>query len=160
MSALPDYDAEGLLGELHLRRLLVAIDGSENADLALSAAIRAARDDNAALTVLTVEPDLQAEAMRWSGAGAPIDAAPQMAAREEAERTLREALAKIPDDIPIRTVHRFGRAGPEIVAEADTGDYDAVLLGARGVGRVGALLGSVSQHVLHHAKVSVIVTRA
>ncbi len=31
---------------------------------------------------------------------------------------------------------------------------------ARGLGRVGALLGSVSDHVLHHATIAVFVARA
>ena len=34
------------LGELRFNRLLVAIDGSANAELALSAAVTAARRDN------------------------------------------------------------------------------------------------------------------
>ena len=39
------------------------------------------------------------------------------------------------------------------------GEHDAILLGAR-VGRVGSLMGSVSQHVLHHASVTVFVAHA
>jgi nucleotide-binding universal stress UspA family protein len=35
-----------------------------------------------------------------------------------------------------------------------------VLLGARGVGRMGSLIGSVSQHVLHHADIAVFVAHA
>jgi nucleotide-binding universal stress UspA family protein len=34
------------------------------------------------------------------------------------------------------------------------------MLGARGVGRVHGLMGSVSQHVLHHADTAVFVTHA
>jgi nucleotide-binding universal stress UspA family protein len=51
-------------------------------------------------------------------------------------------------------------AGAEIVARACEHDYDAVLLGARGLGRVGALLGSVSAYVLHRAPVPVFVAHA
>lgn len=46
------------LRELGLRRLLVATDGSSSSDLALAAAVTVAQRDNAALTVMTVEPDL------------------------------------------------------------------------------------------------------
>ena len=49
------------LEELHLQRLLVAIDGSHTADLALSAAVTAARRDNAAITLLAVTPNFLAE---------------------------------------------------------------------------------------------------
>jgi nucleotide-binding universal stress UspA family protein len=55
---------------------------------------------------------------------------------------------------------RHGKAGPEIVAEARAHDYDAILVGARGVGRVGALIGSVSSYVLHHADTAVFVAHA
>jgi nucleotide-binding universal stress UspA family protein len=52
---------------------------------------------------------------------------------------------------------RHGKAGAEIVAHAGESDYDAILTGARGVGRVRALIGSVSQYVLHHADLPVFV---
>ena len=34
---------------------------------------------------------------------------------------------------------------------------NAIILGARGVGRVGSMLGSVSSYVMHHAKSAVFV---
>ena len=37
---------------------------------------------------------------------------------------------------------------------------DAILLGARGVGRVGALVGSVSSYVMHHSDTAVFVAHA
>ena len=45
------------LDELQLRRLLVAVDGSDSSTLALRAAITVARRDNAALTLLCVAPE-------------------------------------------------------------------------------------------------------
>ena len=73
---------------------------------------------------------------------------------------LRDAVERIPDDIPVTTVIRRGKPGPEIVAQATECDYDALMVGARGVGRVGALIGSVSQHVVHNAPVPVFVAHA
>jgi nucleotide-binding universal stress UspA family protein len=55
---------------------------------------------------------------------------------------------------------RHGKAGPEIVAQSKENEYDAILLGARGLGRVGALIGSVSQYVMHHADTPVFVAHA
>jgi nucleotide-binding universal stress UspA family protein len=46
------------------------------------------------------------------------------------------------------------------VAQSREHDYDAILLGARGVGRVGALIGSVSSYVMHHADTAVFVAHA
>jgi nucleotide-binding universal stress UspA family protein len=146
------------LAELHFYRLLVAIDGSDNAGLALAAAMTASRRDNGRLTLISVAPKV----MRTASFGSTI-ISPEQLQREadaEAEHVLREAVRRLPDDVPATTIFRQGRPGPEIVAEAGSGNYDAILLGARGVGRVGALIGSVSQYVLHHSDIPVIVIHA
>ena len=134
------------LGELRYHRLLVAVDGSPNAELALSAAVNVAKRDNATLTLVAVSPDLA----RWP-AGAAYDPSLQGDADEEARRTLDQLVDRIPAEIGVRTLFRRGQAGPEIVKVAREGDFDAILVGARGVGRVGAMFGSVSSHVLHNA---------
>jgi nucleotide-binding universal stress UspA family protein len=148
------------LGELHFHRLLVAVDGSATADLALGAAVTAARRDHAAITLLAVVPDVIADSRKWVSTGGPDPGAMQQEADADAERMLRETLDRIPDDIPVTTLLRHGKAGPEIVAQSREQAYDAILLGARGVGRVGALIGSVSSYVLHHADTTVIVVHA
>jgi nucleotide-binding universal stress UspA family protein len=148
------------LAELHLHRLLVAVDGSNTADLALSAAVTAARRDNAAITLLAVTPDFTAEARTWMGAGAPDPGTLQREADAEAHTLLCEIVDRIPEDIPVIKQIRHGKAGPEIVAQSREHEYDAILLGARGVGRVGALIGSVSQYVMHHADTPVFVAHA
>jgi nucleotide-binding universal stress UspA family protein len=149
------------LGELHFHRLLVAVDGSQTADLALSAAVTAARRDHAAITLLAVVPDIVAESRQYFWvAGAPDPAVLQEQADADARRMLRETVERIPADIPVTTVMRHGKPGPEIVAQAGEQDYDAILLGARGLGRVGTLIGSVSAYVLRHADTSVFVAHA
>jgi nucleotide-binding universal stress UspA family protein len=147
-------------GELHLHRLLVAVDGSTTGDLALSAAVTAARRDHAAITLLAVTPDFIADTRIWA-TGAPDPATLQTEADEEASRLLADTVERIPDDIPVTKCLRHGKAGPEIVAQAREHDYDAILLGARGVGRVGAaLVGSVSNYVMNHADIAVFVAHA
>jgi nucleotide-binding universal stress UspA family protein len=147
------------LGELHLHRLLVAVDGSNTAELALSAAVTAARRDNAAITLLAVTPDFLAESRLWT-TGSPDPSVLQEEADADAERLLSDTVERIPADIPVTKRLRHGKAGAEIVAQARECDYDAILLGARGVGRVGALVGSVSSYVLHHADTAVFVAHA
>ena len=44
------------------------------------------------------------------------------------------------------------------MAEAEA--YDAILIGARGLGRVRSLMGSVSNYVLHNAPTAVFVAHA
>ena len=145
---------------MHFKRLLVAIDGSAGSDLALAAAVTVARRDRTVLTLLTVGRDATADCAAWSASG--IAALPPSQTEDDAiaTRALREAVERIPQDVSVQTLVRRGRPGPQIVCEAREGIYDAVLMGARGVGRVGALVGSVSQYVLHHSPIPVFVAHA
>jgi nucleotide-binding universal stress UspA family protein len=147
------------LEELHLRRLLVAVDGSESSDLALAAAVTAARRENGRIMLISVASDVLSST-RWPVAApvSPTDLQDQVDA--DTNRMLREAAAKVPEDVPVTRLFRRGSPGPAIVDEARKGSYDAVLMGARGVGRVAALMGSVSQHVLHNATTPVFVAHA
>lgn len=142
------------LGALQLRHLLVAIDGSFTSELALSAAVLVAERDRAKLTLISVSP----ETWRWAaGAYAP---GIQPDVDRATEQALRDAVARLPDGISIRTLFRRGKPGVEIVAAAEEGDYDAVLVGARGTGRLGSFLGSVSRYVLQEAPIPVFVAHA
>ena len=147
------------LEEIRIRRLLVAIDGSDSSTLALRAAITVARRDNAALTLLCVAPDAAHDLGRFAAAaGVPPTSQAELDA--EAEKILRRTVELVPEDVPVRTIVRRGRPGPAIVAHAREDTYDAILVGARGVGRVAAIVGSVSAYVLSHADVDVFVAHA
>ena len=158
MSVADSTQPAAVLDELSLHRLLVAIDGSANAELALKAAVTAARRDNATITLITVGPDLASGPATWSLPMAGGVDQPEV--DTDACKRLDAAVARIPADITVHTLYRRGKAGAEIVKAAREGDYDAIILGARGVGRVGALMGSVSSHVLHHADIAVFVAHA
>src|SRR5205085_8645882 len=123
--------------ELQYRRFLVAIDGSSSAELALSAGLTAARRVNASIALICVAADVVADAARWPGA-TPVPA-DQAGVDEFAQKILRDAVERLPADLPVTTILRRGRPGPEIIAAANEANYDAILLGARGVGRVAAL---------------------
>jgi nucleotide-binding universal stress UspA family protein len=147
------------LDELHLHRVLVALDGSGSAELALAAALTAAQRDHAQLTLLAVIPDVFAQSAGWLAAAAD-PARLQQEADTYGQRLVRDAVERLPEEIPVTTVVRRGKPGPEIVAQARCGNYDAIVMGARGVGRVGALIGSVSSYVMHHADTAVFVAHA
>ena len=158
MSVADSPQSSAVIGELALHRLLVAIDGSDNAELALTAAVTAARRDHATITLITVAPDLALSPATWSvSIPCQLD---QTELDNDARKRVDEALARIPADISVHTICRRGKAGPEIIRAAKEGDYDAIILGARGVGRVGAMMGSVSSYVLHHADIAVFVAHA
>jgi nucleotide-binding universal stress UspA family protein len=141
--------------ELDFHNVLVAIDGSADAALALAAAILTVQRTHARLTLLIVAADTS----RTPGATA-FDPLLQDQVDDSAHRHLREALEIVPEDIPVTHLFRHGKPGPEIVAACKDGGHDVIFLGARGVGRVHALMGSVSQYVLHHARTTVFVAHA
>ncbi len=146
------------LERLHLRHLLVAIDGSDTSQLALRAAVTAAQRDRTLITLLTVVPDFMKEAGRWpTTAGAPNPAQLLAEADDKASRLLRDTADRMPEDVSVTTVLRHGKPGPQICAQAKEHDYDAILMGARGVGKIAALVGSVSSYVMNHAATPVFV---
>ncbi len=147
-----------MLGEPRppFRHVLTAIDGSPHAEFAFDAAVRIAQRDSARLTLLVVAPDLTGDArFAWATVN---PAALQQDADNAAERLLREAADAVPQDLPVTKRFRRGHPGQEIVAQAAEEGHDVVVLGARGLGRVIGMMGSVSQHVLRHAECVVIVT--
>jgi nucleotide-binding universal stress UspA family protein len=139
------------------RRFLVAFDGSEHAERALSHAIAMAQENRGRLTVLTVAPEPSVWA--FSGYGVPIDTDRISSQIERAcSAMLDRAVSGIPDDLPVTKILRRGAPGPMIVDEANTGDHDLVVIGSRGRGELRSLLlGSVSHHVLQGSRLPVLV---
>jgi len=81
--------------------------------------------------------------------------------RSELDRALQSAAGQLGDKLA--RVNRYtptGDAAEEIVVTARDFDTDLVVVGARGLGGVErALLGSVSEKVLHHARCPVLIVK-
>jgi nucleotide-binding universal stress UspA family protein len=138
------------------RNILVAVDGSADADHALGHAIALTRDQHARLTVLTVIPPVSPMV-----AFTPDVAQCAMAVEQAYQAILREAVDRVPDDVGLTTRLAEGIPDRKIIQAAVDGDHDLIVMGSRGRGRLrGALLGSVSQAVLHHSPVPVLVAHA
>jgi nucleotide-binding universal stress UspA family protein len=136
--------------------ILVAVDGSEHADRALTEAIDLARASNARLTIITGvgEPRTGTTIALASGAAAALGPA----LLDEADRILRAAAARVPDDISVTTILTEQPIRQAILKRVKEGHHDVVVMGSRGRGTVrSALLGSVSHHILHHSPVPVLI---
>jgi nucleotide-binding universal stress UspA family protein len=138
------------------RSILVAVDGSPDAEAALAHAAALARDQNARLTLLTAIPPLPATALLASGAAPP---------RSEVVRhyadTLRHATDSLPADVSVTTLLVEGTPARALIQRAESGDYDLIVMGSHGHGRLHAsLLGCVSQKVLHASPIPVLLARA
>jgi nucleotide-binding universal stress UspA family protein len=138
------------------RSILVAFDGSPDARRALVHAVALARDQNARLTLMTVVPPPGAMTSFAARGGVTPDTI-----RSGYEHMLREAAETVPDDLGVTTRVAEGPAAHWIVKCAQEGGHDLIVMGSHGRGRLaGALLGSVSQRVLHESPVPVLLAHA
>jgi nucleotide-binding universal stress UspA family protein len=133
--------------------ILVALDGSSDSQTALRHAVTLARDQNAKLTLLTIVPHTATPV----GPGV----APPPETDESHNAILKEALALIPKDIGVTTRLEHGEIADTILKLVAADRYDLLVMGSHGHGRVHrALLGSVSERVLHKADVPVLMLRS
>jgi nucleotide-binding universal stress UspA family protein len=135
------------------RNILVAIDGSIAAKAALDHALDLARDQHARLTLMTVVPPVAAVSVAGSAQVVPL----QEACFNDA---LNDAVASVPDDVGLLRILAHGKPAREIVQRVESGDYDLIVMGTHGRGRVGeAVVGSVSREVVHRSRTPVLLVR-
>src|SRR3954454_24357850 len=139
--------------------ILVAIDGSPNADRALGHAVDLAECTNARLTLFSAVPAPPAFTYATPGAAALADVLEK--AREETEAIVRAALERVPDSVSVTSVVKDAPVRPALIEQIDGAHHDLVVMGSRGRGTVGSvLLGSVSHHVLHNTRIPVLIVHA
>jgi nucleotide-binding universal stress UspA family protein len=138
--------------------ILVAVDGSADADEALAHAIDLAESEHTRLTLMTAAAELPATAYLMAGeeTGQLIENA-----HAQAEAVLRQARERVPADLPVTTVLTDRPIRTALMCQIKEGDHDLVVMGSRGRGAVrAALLGSVSHYVLHRGRVPVLIVHA
>lgn len=128
---------------------LVACDGSEQSERAARYAAGEFGDADE-IVLVTVFPREQRP---------HADDTHALAVHEESvESCTRGSLDLLRDaGVNARLVVGFGVPGEEIVRAADEEKADAIIVGKRGAGLTKALIGSVSDYVLKHAKQPVVV---
>lgn len=137
-----------------MRTIVVGVDGSKHGDVALAFAAEEAALREVVLRIVCA----------WhlpSNMTMDLGLVPGLfeSFRSEAETIAADALAKVEELRPglvceAKVVE--GHAATAILEEAH--DADMVVVGSRGRGELaGMVLGSVSQHVIHHSSCSVVV---
>src|SRR5215216_4082868 len=143
-------------------KMLLATDGSEEAELATRAAIELAEGTGSELHVVYVEP--LPDFMKKNDASTPgYDRELYEKIEEEARETLRKLVwrVKVAGGTVVEAHLRMGAVAEEIVAFADELEVDLIIVGSRGRrGIRRALAGSVSESVFRHAHCPVMVVRA
>lgn len=142
------------------RKILICSDGSAHAQRAASAAAELSAKLSAELTVVHVfqQPVVPLMGDGYLGLDPSLFVPPttemQDRIAEPVFSVLREAGAPFADE------RRIGHPAEEITRFAKDGGFDLIVIGSRGHGAFASLiLGSVSDHVVHHAPCAVLVIR-
>lgn len=149
------------MSELLGAKVLLATDGSEEANLAARAAAEVVEGTGSELHVVYVEP---LPNFMKDGAGAPAyDRQMYRMIEGEGRETLRKLVwrVKVAGGTVAEAHLRMGAVADEIVGLADELEAGLVVVGSRGLGRITrTLVGSVSERVFRHAHCPVMVVRA
>ena len=142
-------------------KILLAIDGSEDAALAVSTAADIAQKTDSELHVVYVGPSLE-----YVGMGPPEIGDIPAPTQEQLSAEARELLDAEVEQVKavggtVAQAHlRLGTPDREIVDLAEEIGVRLVVMGSRGLGVIRrALMGSVSDSVVRHAHCPVLVMR-
>lgn len=141
-------------------RVVVGVDGSEQAREALHEAAAHARLRHAELEIVLAFESPERAAPYYA------DMWDWTASREEAQRSAEQHLQQVVEEAGIegavdRLVTRVEEGVPADVLLRSARGADLLVVGTRGRGALsGALLGSVSQHAIRHAPCPVLVVPA
>jgi nucleotide-binding universal stress UspA family protein len=135
-------------------KILLATDGSREADLAATTAVDLANGTNSELHVIHVGEYLPTVLAQTEVEPAQLEREAQQLLDEQVRR-LEEAGGTV------KEAHlRLGRADEEIVDAAHEMGAGFIVMGSRGQGRIRrALMGSVSDSVVRHAHCPVTIVR-
>jgi len=144
------------------KKILVPVDGSEPSDAAVALAIRFARDQKATIAFLHVCEVTRIVAM-VGGPTTGVDPSYAFEAeREWGSLALRSAFDRAGDaGVDSQTSLEEGSSIATILEAAREQHADLIVMGSHGRGGIArALLGSVTEGVLRHSPIPVLVTRA
>ena len=141
------------------KSIVVGTDGSPTAAGAVTAAIALARSLDARLHVVCVSSTSTVSSAMAASAGlATSFAEVDEATREHTSQVLEEARGRAAADGIDVTVHPcIGNAGDVLVDVAAGEGADLIVVGNRGMKGARRLLGSVPNHVAHHATCAVMI---
>jgi nucleotide-binding universal stress UspA family protein len=140
------------------RNILLGLDFSPAADRALDEAIELAERHGGRLTILTAIPEVRGWA---AGPCESVTAANELNAQLEREACVlqHDAVARVPDDLPVSTVIRREGARRALMDQLKCGRYDGVVIGASEAGKLRCTR-SLTRFLIRHAGVPVLVAGA
>ncbi|MEM2563402.1 MAG: universal stress protein [Candidatus Bathyarchaeia archaeon] len=154
-----------------IKRILVAIDGSEHAYKALDFALDLAEKYSAAVTIINVFQAPMIPIAPPAGYLAEGELSTYSIAYDDLVREVKAAHEKIlshalrrarrlKPNLEVSTLLKEGRPADEIIKTAKEGEFDLIVMGHRGLGRVKEFfLGSVSDRVADEAHCPILIVK-
>lgn len=136
-------------------KILLAVDGSEHALRAAKMAGDLARNMKSKGVRIVVAFDSVPSYLGEPNLESAIEA--RMKEAQAILQKAQEAVGAVPAEIHTELIE--GSPAEAIIDVATTRQSDVIVMGSRGLGRLGALLGSTSQKVVSHAPCPVIIVR-
>lgn len=142
---------------MQFKKILVPVDGSDAAHHALQCGMGMAKTHGAALYVLAVADVGEAA---YPLMHVNLNRNGFSSVKEKAESFMENLKAKMPQDNSWQPVIRVGIPGNVITSFVEDEDIDLVIMGNSGKGSISSfIMGSVSQYVIHHIKVPVMIIK-
>jgi nucleotide-binding universal stress UspA family protein len=144
-----------------IKKILVAIDGSDHADHALDFALDLASKYSARILLLTVVPPvfLPIPSLNVMKSQAVADASTELENSFRTALCQTEERAKRLTNLNVFTRLEHGNPDEVIIETAKLGDFDIIVIGSRGLGRRDFALGSVSSRVAENATCPVLIVK-
>ena len=147
-----------------INKILVAIDGSETAELALDFGFDLAIKYSAEVMIVSVLDTISKSLIYRGMLFTPTSTVKYLEELEAFyEKILSDALQKqnqLKQKIKVSTKLLKGRAADKIVETANEGNFDFIVIGSRGLGGIKEFfLGSVSDRVADEAKCPVLIVK-
>ncbi len=141
-----------------ISRILVAVDGSENADRAFEYAVYIAKQcEVERIFIVNVIEGFGRSIGAWEKRDALVKDLEQNS-KELLEKYKSKALSQAFTTTEI--ISAAGNAGEEILKTAEREKIDTIVIGSRGLSTASEmLLGSVSHNVIHNSKCPVVILR-
>lgn len=142
---------------MQFKKILVPVDGSGTADNALRYGVEMAKTYEARLFV-TVVADIGEAAYPLMQVNLARNGFASV--KEKAEAVMERVKKQIPQDVNFTPIIRTGVPGNVITSLVDEEGIDLVIMGNSGKGSLSSfIMGSVSQYVIHHVKVPVLIIK-
>ncbi len=153
-----------------MRKILVAVDGSELGWKALDTALKLAKSEGSSVSVIHVTGEqiirapltAQTSSLITSETQAPITAIPESIQKEEALKgldILEKAKTKAENEgIKAEFIVKSGDPADQIIKEAEK-TYELLVVGFRGVHAKFPGIGSIAEKILHRAPCPVLVVK-